>query len=50
MTLLLILLVVVLLVGGGGYYWGGPGPGIGLAGILAIILIALLLTGRLGHF
>ena len=47
--LLVIILIIVLCGGGFGVYsgasWGGPGIGIG--GILLIILIILLVTGRL---
>lgn len=46
-TLILILLIIALLSGGpilGGAYLG---PGLGLGGLLIVILIVLLLTGRL---
>lgn len=53
MRLLLIILILVLLFGGGGFYVHnagtfGPygGPGIGLGGIIVIIIIAMLLSGR----
>ena len=47
-TILLIVLIV-LAIGGGGFLGGGAyrGPGLGLGGILIIILIVLLATGRL---
>jgi hypothetical protein len=53
-TLILIILLVVVLFGGGygfrtGWY-GSPnyGYGIGIVGVLLIVLLVLLLTGRLG--
>ena len=45
--LLLILILLLLFGGGGGYYAHGPYGGIGIGGIVLIILIVLLLTGRL---
>lgn len=57
--MLFILIIVLLLVGFGGYglhggYWGGTagyggpwGGGIGIGGIILLILVVLLLTGRL---
>ncbi len=47
-TILLILLILVAF-GGGGFLGGGAyrGPGFGLGGILLIILIILLVTGRI---
>jgi hypothetical protein len=52
MYLVLLVLVIILLFGGGGYYGGwhtSPyyGPGIGFDGIVLVVLVALLLTGRL---
>ena len=49
MSLVLLILVILLLVGGlptWGYHQFGWGPS-GLGGILLIVLIVLLLTGRL---
>lgn len=49
-TTLIVLILIILLLGGGGY-WGYSSrsySGPGLLGIVAIILIALLLTGQLG--
>jgi hypothetical protein len=48
MLLLLLILLLVLVLGGGLGYRGGlyRGPGLGLGGILLIILIVLLVTGR----
>lgn len=53
--ILLIILIVILLGGVGGPYVGAPwphgyglgNPGIGLLGVLLIVLIVLLVTGRL---
>jgi len=47
-TILLIILII-LAFGGGGFLGGGAyrGPGFGLGGILLIVLIVLLVTGRL---
>jgi hypothetical protein len=53
MSLLWVLILLLLLSGGLGFYGGpayggyGYGPGIGLGGILVIVLIVCLLTGRL---
>lgn len=47
LTLVLIVLIVAVLAGGFGYGGGVyRGPGIGLGGILLIILLVLLLSGR----
>ena len=48
-TILLIILII-LAFGGGGFLGGGAyrGPGFGLGGILLIVLIVLLATGRPG--
>jgi len=49
MSLLLLIVLILLLVGGlptWGYHSYGYGPS-GLVGVLAIILLVLLLTGRL---
>jgi hypothetical protein len=50
MNLLLLIIVLIILFGGGlgfysGHLWGGPS--IGLGGILLIVVIVLLVTGRL---
>lgn len=48
MSLLLLIVLVLLLVGGlprFGYHSYGYGPS-GLAGVLAVVLLVLLLTGR----
>jgi hypothetical protein len=45
--LLIILIMLLLFGGGGGYYAYGPRGGIGIGGIILIILIVMLLTGRL---
>ena len=45
--LLLILILILLFGGGGGYYALGPRGGIGIGGIVFIVLIVMLLTGRL---
>lgn len=52
MSAILLIVILVLLFGGvggwghaNGYPWAGPGIGIG--GVLVIILIVALLTGRL---
>jgi hypothetical protein len=52
MTLVVVLLILLLLFGGGyghsaGWYGEGYG-GISLVGVIVVILIVLLLTGRLG--
>ena len=50
MSLILLIIVLILLFGGGLGHWSGQpwgGPGIGIGGVLLIILIVLLLTGRL---
>lgn len=48
--MLLLLIVLIILFGGGGVYMG-EGPyfhgGLGLGGVLLIILVFMLLTGRL---
>jgi hypothetical protein len=50
-TILLVLLILALLGGGTGYYGSGYAPfqsyGMGMGGILIVILIILLATGRL---
>jgi len=46
-TLMLILILLLLFGGGGGYYAFGPRGGIGIGGVVFIILIVMLLTGRL---
>ena len=51
LPVILLIIVLVLVFGGGGYYsYGNYGPafggGIGLVGILVIILVIYLLTGR----
>jgi hypothetical protein len=48
MNLLVILIVLMLLFGGGGFYLGGPMVGGGAFGLLLVIGLILLLTGRLG--
>ena len=50
LTTILLILLILLLFGGGNFYGGGRfrGPGFGLGGILLIILIVLLATGRIG--
>ena len=45
--LLLILIILLLFGGGGGYYAFGPRGGIGIGGILFVVLIVMLFTGRL---
>lgn len=45
--LLLILILLLVFGGGGGYYAFGPRGGLGIGGILFIVLIVMLLTGRL---
>jgi hypothetical protein len=51
MYLILLIILILILFGGGswGYYNGHPygAPGIGLGGLLIIILIVMLVTGRL---
>ena len=46
-VLLIILILLLLFGGGGGYYAYGPAVGIGIGGIVLIILVVMLLTGRL---
>jgi hypothetical protein len=47
--LLILLIILILLALGGGVGWYGDGayraPGLGLAGVLAVVLIVLLLAG-----
>jgi hypothetical protein len=45
--LLIILILLLLFGGGGGYYAFGPRGGIGIGGIVLIILVVMILTGRL---
>jgi hypothetical protein len=48
--MLFVLIILILLFGlGGNFYNGGAyrGPGFGLGGLLLIVLVVLLLTGRL---
>ncbi len=45
--LLLILILLLLFGGGGGYYAYGPSGGLGIGGIVFLVLIVMLLTGRL---
>jgi len=45
--LLFILICFLLFGGGGGYYAFGPRGGISIDGIVLIILVVMLLTGRL---
>jgi hypothetical protein len=45
--LLLILILLLVFGGGGGYYALGPRGGMGIGGILFVVLIVMLLTGRL---
>lgn len=45
--LVLILILLLLFGGGGGYYAFGPAGGIGIGGIIFIILIVMLFSGRL---
>ncbi len=47
LMLFLILILLLLFGGGGGYYAFGPRGGIGIGGIVLIILVVMLLTGRL---
>lgn len=47
LMLLLILICFLLFGGGGGYYAFGPRGGISIDGIVLIILVVMLLTGRL---
>jgi len=47
-NLIVILIVLMLLFGGGGFYLGGPMVGGGAFGLLLVIGLILLLTGRLG--
>jgi hypothetical protein len=47
LMILLILILLLLFGGGGGYYAFGPRGGIGIGGIVLIILVVMLLTGRL---
>jgi hypothetical protein len=44
--LILILILLLLFGGGGGYYAYGPYGGIGIGGIILIILVVMLLSGR----
>lgn len=45
--LLLILILLLLFGGGGGYYALGPRGGFSIGGIVFLVLIVMLLTGRL---
>jgi len=45
--LLWILILLLLFGGGGGYYAYGPTGGLGIGGIVLIVLVVMLLTGRL---
>ena len=48
--MLILLIILILLFGlGGNFFNGGAwrGPGIGIGGLLLIVLIVLLVTGRL---
>ena len=45
--ILIILILLLLFGGGGGYYAYGQTGGLGIGGIILIILVELLLTGRL---
>lgn len=49
--MLLILIILILVFGGGGLAFDGPyrTGGISLGGILLVVLIIMLLTGRLGR-
>ena len=49
MLTILLVILIILAFGGGGFLGGGAyrGPGFGLGGILIIVLIGLLLTGRI---
>lgn len=51
MSLVTILLIILILAafGGGGFLGGGAyrGPGFGLGGVLLIVLVVLLATGRI---
>ena len=50
MSLIVLLIILIVLFGGGGNFLGGGayrGYGFGLSGILIVVLIVLLLTGRL---
>ena len=44
--LILILILLLLFGGGGGYYAYGPYGGIGIGGIILIILVVMLISGR----
>lgn len=46
-TLLLILILLLVFGGGGGYYAFGPRGGIGIGGVIFLVLVVMLLTGRL---
>jgi hypothetical protein len=46
MNLLILLLVLLLIFGGGGFYYGGPHIGYSFGGIILLILVILLITGR----
>jgi hypothetical protein len=45
--LILILIFLLLFGGGGGYYAYGPTGGVGIGGVILIVLIVLLLSGRI---
>ncbi|GEP09652.1 hypothetical protein MGN01_14970 [Methylobacterium gnaphalii] len=49
MVTIILIILILLLFGGGNFLGGGAyrGPGFGLGGILLIVLIVLLLTGRI---
>jgi hypothetical protein len=49
MSLLVLLIILVLLFGGGGHFYNEGvyrGYGFGIGGVLLVILIVLLITGR----
>ena len=49
MNLLVVLIVLMLLFGGGGFYLGGPMVGGSGFGLILLVLLVLLFTGRLSR-
>jgi len=54
LTTILIILLIVVIIGGGGYYSGGYysayphyGYGLGIGGLLILVPLILLITGRI---